>query len=53
MAKKIIKNEGMFVGYTSGAAMQAVYQLNKEGVFKDNSNVVITSEYLSPKNLKL
>ncbi len=41
MAKKIIKNEGMFVGYTSGAAMQAVYQLNKEGVFKDNSNVVI------------
>lgn len=41
MARKIAKNEGIFVGYTSGAALQATYQLKDEGVFDDKSNVVI------------
>jgi len=41
MARNIAKNEGMFVGYTSGAAMQATTQLNKEGIFNDKSKVVI------------
>jgi cystathionine beta-synthase len=41
MARKIAKNEGMFVGYTSGAAMQAVAQLNNQGMFDDKSNVVV------------
>lgn len=40
-AREIAITEGMFVGYTSGAAMQAVKQLNKEGEFTKNSNVVI------------
>jgi len=41
MARSIAKNEGMLVGYTSGAAMQATTQLNKEGIFDDKSKVVI------------
>ena len=41
MARNIAKNEGMFVGYTSGAAMQATTQLNEEGIFDDKSKVVI------------
>ena len=31
----------MFVGYTSGAALQAIKQLNAEGEFNKNSNVVV------------
>lgn len=41
MARKIAHTEGMFVGYTSGAALQAAYQYNLEGEFDKNSNVVI------------
>lgn len=41
MARKISQNEGMFVGYTSGAAMQAVKQLHEEGRFDENSKVVV------------
>jgi cystathionine beta-synthase len=41
MARKIAIKEGMFVGYTSGAALQATSQLNDEGIFNENSNVVI------------
>jgi len=40
-AREIAKKEGLFVGYTSGAAMQGVKQLNEEGVFNENSKVVI------------
>ncbi|EAS19521.1 cysteine synthase (beta-pyrazolylalanine synthase) [Flavobacteria bacterium BBFL7] len=41
MARKISQTEGLFVGYTSGAAMQAVKLLNDEGRFDENSKVVI------------
>lgn len=41
MARKIATTEGMFVGYTSGAVMQAVKQLNDDGEFKKNSKVVV------------
>ncbi len=41
MARAISKSEGLFVGYTSGAALQAVKQLNDEGVFDENSKVVV------------
>ena len=40
-AREISQNEGLFVGYTSGAAMQAIKQLNKRGEFKKDSNVVV------------
>jgi cystathionine beta-synthase len=41
MARKISETEGLFVGYTSGAAMQAVKQLVEVAEFDENSNVVI------------
>ena len=52
MARNITLNEGIFVGYTSGAAMQAAKQLDEEGEFDRNSNIVIVfadhgSRYLS------
>lgn len=40
-AREISKNEGLFVGYTSGAAMQALKQLNEEGEFKKGDNIVV------------
>jgi cystathionine beta-synthase len=40
-ARSITRSEGMFVGYTSGAAMQAVHQLVKQNYFKKTSHVVI------------
>ncbi|EIJ40298.1 PLP-dependent cysteine synthase family protein [Galbibacter orientalis] len=40
-AREISKTEGCFVGYTSGAVMQAVKQLAEEGEFDENSNVVM------------
>ena len=51
-AREIVKTEGIFVGYTSGAAFQAIKQLNREGEFtKDDKIVVIFpdhgSKYLS------
>jgi cystathionine beta-synthase len=41
MAREISGCEGIFVGYTSGAAMQAVKQLNATGEFNEQSNVVV------------
>lgn len=41
MARAIAKTEGLFVGYTSGAAMQAIKQLGEEGAFKKTDNIVI------------
>ena len=40
-AREIAKKEGLFVGYTSGAALQAVKQFAEEGEFTENSNVVV------------
>ena len=51
-AREIVKYEGIFGGYTSGAAFQAVKQLNQENVFVKSDIVVIIfpdhgSRYLS------
>ncbi|WP_047420004.1 PLP-dependent cysteine synthase family protein [Cellulophaga sp. Hel_I_12] len=40
-AREISRTEGMFVGYTSGAALQAVKQLDAQGEFDENSNIVL------------
>ena len=52
MAREITLNEGLFVGYTSGAAFQAAKILNDENEFDDSSFIVIVfpdhgSRYLS------
>ena len=51
-AREIVKTEGIFVGYTSGAAFQAIKQLNREGEFKKDDKIVLIfpdhgSKYLS------
>jgi cystathionine beta-synthase len=51
-AREVTKSEGLFVGYTSGAAMQAVKQLNEMGEFDRDSVVVVVfpdhgSRYMS------
>ncbi|MFD2518893.1 PLP-dependent cysteine synthase family protein [Salinimicrobium flavum] len=40
-ARQLAKTEGLFVGYTSGAAVQGVKQLAEEGEFDKNSKVVV------------
>lgn len=40
-ARLIAKTEGLFVGYTSGAAMQAIKQLGEEDRFKKDDYVVV------------
>ena len=40
-AREISRKEGLFVGYTSGAAMQALKQLNQEGEFKIGDKIVV------------
>ncbi|WP_159800018.1 PLP-dependent cysteine synthase family protein [Flavobacterium sp. MK4S-17] len=40
-ARQIAKQEGLFVGYTSGAALQAVKQYAESGEFGENSNIVM------------
>jgi len=40
-AREIAKTEGLFVGYTSGAAMQGLKQYYAEGEFDENSRVVL------------
>lgn len=40
-ARELAKTEGLFVGYTSGAAMQGLKQLEEEGEFDTNSNIVV------------
>ena len=40
-AREIAKTEGLFVGYTSGAAIQAIKQLNEEGEFKKGDKIVV------------
>jgi len=40
MARKLARTEGLFMGYTSGAAIQAVKQYAEAGKFDENSIVV-------------
>lgn len=40
-AREISRTEGIFAGYTSGAAIQAVKQLSAAGKFEKDSNVVV------------
>jgi cystathionine beta-synthase len=40
-AREIARTEGLFVGYTSGAAFQAIKQLNEEGEFKKGDKIVV------------
>lgn len=40
-ARELAKTEGLFVGYTSGAAMQGVKQLSDLGEFNKKSHVVV------------
>ncbi len=40
-ARELARTEGLFVGYTSGAALQGVRQLAEEGEFNKDSKVVI------------
>ena len=51
-ARQLVKYEGMFVGYTSGAAFQAIKQLNDEKEFNKSDVIVVIfpdhgSRYLS------
>lgn len=41
VAREISRTEGLFVGYTSGAAFQAIKQYANHGEFNENSNVVV------------
>ena len=52
MAREIGRKEGQFVGYTSGAVMQAVKQLDEQGEFTDDDLIVVVfpdhgSRYMS------
>ena len=40
-ARDIAKKEGLFVGYTSGAALQAARQLDKASTFFDENSVIV------------
>lgn len=40
-ARELARTEGLFLGYTSGAAMQGLKQLEEQGEFNENSKVVV------------
>jgi cystathionine beta-synthase len=40
-AREVSRTEGIFVGYTSGAVMQALKQLNELNIFTEESKVVV------------
>lgn len=51
-ARELAKKEGLFMGYTSGAALQGARQLEEAGEFDKNSNIVLVfpdhgSRYMS------
>ena len=51
-AREISSTEGLFVGYTSGAAMQAIKQLHEDGEFNASDTIVVVfpdhgSRYMS------
>lgn len=39
-ARELTKTEGLFLGYTSGAVIQAIKQFDDEGEFDENSNII-------------
>ena len=39
-ARELTKTEGLFLGYTSGAIIQAIRQFSEEGEFNENSNII-------------
>lgn len=39
--RRLARTEGMFVGYTSGAATQALFQLNEQGQFEQDDYIVV------------
>ena len=39
--REIARTEGLFVGYTSGAVMQAIKQLEAKGEFKEGDKIVV------------
>ena len=40
-ARRLAQEEGLFMGYTSGAAFQGLIQLQEEAVFDAQSHVVL------------
>lgn len=40
-ARELVRTEGLFVGYTSGAALQAIKQLSAQGEFKKGDKIVV------------
>tara|TARA_R100001369_G_scaffold91999_1_gene135064 strand:- start:295 stop:1332 length:1038 start_codon:yes stop_codon:yes gene_type:complete len=40
-ARELARTEGIFAGYTSGAAMQGLKQLDENGEFGENSNIIV------------
>jgi cystathionine beta-synthase len=40
-ARNLARTEGLFMGYTSGAAFQGLKQLQEEGLFDESSKVVV------------
>ena len=38
--RELVRKEGLFVGYTSGAVLQAIKQYAEEGEFTESSNVI-------------
>ena len=45
-ARELAKSEGMFVGYTSGAALQAVKQLNSRNEFKSSDWLLLSFQIM-------
>lgn len=41
MARKLAHTEGLFMGYTSGAAIQGLFEYYKNNIFDTNSRVVV------------
>lgn len=41
MARRLAHTEGLFMGYTSGAAIQALFEYQKQGMFEQDSRVVV------------
>jgi cystathionine beta-synthase len=39
-ARELTRTEGLFLGYTSGAIIQAIRQFSEDGEFNENSNII-------------
>ena len=39
-ARELTRTEGLFLGYTSGAVIQAIRQFDEDGEFDENSNII-------------